>query len=157
MNIKDSQDLWNALKVLDSKLGWRLKDEATCCGITAAQCNLLLEIGESKDLSAIDLSQKTGLDTSTLSRTINNMVDNKLVMRTPSTNDRRYITLSLTNEGNKHYNGILNMINSYFDNIISKIPSKKQVQVLESIILLSDAMCDENNINCCSIQGDNDE
>lgn len=150
MRETDYYKLFEAFRIIQFKLGWQLKDETSCCGITIAQHKLLMEIGESDDYSIILLSQKTGLDTSTLSRTVNTMVKNSLIKRDQSTKDRRYVTLSLNDKGKKLFRDMTTFYNTYFERVIKKIPINKREQIIESIILLSDAVKDEDSLSCCN-------
>ena len=70
-------------------LGILEKSEVTCCGITISQCHAIVEIGWAKQISLNELADLLGLDKSTMSRTINNIVENNLVIRETHTEDRR--------------------------------------------------------------------
>lgn len=80
------------------------------------------------------------LDNSTMSRTVNNLVNNGLAERELDKKDRRYITIKLTESGNKVFEDIEESMNLYFTKVLQTIPSKKQQQVLESLEILLDAM-----------------
>ena len=113
--------------------------QMACCGITMAQCYALVEIGRSNGISLVELSQELGLENSTLSRTVNHLVNAQMVNREADPSNRRYITISLTEDGQKIFDGIETCMNLYYKQILRKIPEEKQTQVLESMQILIDA------------------
>jgi DNA-binding MarR family transcriptional regulator len=128
------------LRQLEREVGWSLKNDTQCCGISMAQCHALLEIGKKEEISIVELAEILGLDTSTLSRTIDNMVKAGLVERLSNPNDRRYVALSLTNQGKDTFTTIEEMNNNYFSQIFQLIPEEKHDRVLESVTLLAGAI-----------------
>lgn len=51
-------------------------------------------------------------------------------------NDRRYVTISLTESGEESFKAIEEFMNSYYENIYSHIPDDKKDHVLESMEIL---------------------
>ena len=149
MKPEDIRLFRDSLRHLQRSLGWQAKHDADCCGITIAQCHALLEIGKTKELSLVDLSGVLGLDPSTLSRTIDTMVTSKLVDRNANPEDRRYVTLSLTIEGQAICDRINLTFDQYYKTVITRIPADKQQQVMESISLLTRAVIESDKTTCC--------
>ncbi|MDF2594944.1 MAG: transcriptional regulator, partial [Clostridia bacterium] len=98
-------------------------------------------IGRAGHISLGELAKLLSLETSTMSRTVNNLVSNSLVQRDIDAQDRRYITISLTESGNKIYETIEKDMTFYFQDVFDNIPKDKQVQVLESMDILLEALC----------------
>jgi len=146
MKIKESSCLRELIRELVRKLGILDKSEAACCGTTVSQCHAIVEVGRAKSISLNELAEILYLDKSTMSRTINNLVQAGLVERELHPEDRRYITIILTNEGEKAFHSIEVSMEEYFSEIFSSIPKEKQKQVLESIMLLVDAV---KKNKCC--------
>lgn len=146
MEIQSKVYLRELIRVLVRNLGLLEKSEASCCEITISQCHAIVEIGRIEKLSLNELAELLELDKSTTSRTINNLVDLGLVQREVSTEDRRYITINLTTEGEKIYKNIENSMDEYYLNVFNSIPEEKRNQVLESLELLTDAV---KNNKCC--------
>ncbi len=142
------------LRQLLREMGWQFKNDAICCGVTVAQCHALLEIEKEGAISLRDLAEVLGLDISTLSRTIDNMVQTGLVARRANPEDRRYVAISLTEKGMEITGTIDRTYNDYFAAVFQKIPPHKRDQVIESIYLLADALGDINSNSCCQ-GGDN--
>lgn len=134
------------IRLLVRNLGLLEKSEASCCEITISQCHAIVEIGRIEKLSLNELAELLELDKSTTSRTINNLVDLGLVQREVSPEDRRYITINLTKEGEEIYKNIEDSMDEYYLNIFNSIPEEKRSQVLESLELLTDAV---KNNKCC--------
>jgi len=146
MEIQSKVYLRELIRLLVRNLGLLEKSEASCCEITISQCHAIVEIGRIEKLSLNKLAELLELDKSTTSRTINNLVDLGLVQREISPEDRRYITISLTTEGEKIYKNIENSMDEYYLNIFNSIPEEKRNQVLESLELLTEAI---KNSKCC--------
>ncbi|WP_426348490.1 MarR family winged helix-turn-helix transcriptional regulator [Alloiococcus sp. CFN-8] len=136
MENKESHYLRELIRVLVRNLGLLEESEATCCGTTVSQCHAIVEIGRAKEISLNELAELLGLDKSTMSRTINKLVDSGLAIRELHPDDRRYVAIKLTNEGIKIFNSIEGTMEQYYQSIFSSIPEEKRDQVLESLQLI---------------------
>lgn len=141
-NIKLCREL---VRSLERKLGY-LEEEMNCCGVSMAQCHALVEIGRAGEISLSELSKLLNLDSSTLSRTVNNLVNNAMVERQLDPQDRRYVTISLTPEGKAVFEEIETKMEGYYKKIYEAIPAEKQEQVLESLKILLEAISESE---CC--------
>lgn len=104
----------------------------TCCiGVTMAQCHALLEIEELGEATTNVLANNLLLDKSTLSRTVDSLVKLGLVKRKENSNDRRYITLVLSNKGVEK----CNEINDNNDNTYSKMLSQLSKYEADSLLM----------------------
>lgn len=146
MEKQASHFLRELIRVLVKKLGVLEKGEATCCGTTISQCHAIVEIGRAKEISLNELAEVLSLDKSTMSRTINNLVESNLVFRDLHPEDRRYVTIKLTDSGKGVFNTIESSMEQYYKSILDFIPENKREQVLESLQLLIDAV---KNNKCC--------
>lgn len=143
---KKFRQLRELVRLMERKLGV-LEDGMKCCGVSLAQCHALVEIGRAGSISLIELANLINLDNSTMSRTVNNLVNNQMAERELDPADRRYVTIKLTQAGTKAYNEIESNMEKYFMNIFDAIPENKQDQVLESLQILLKAFAE---IECCS-------
>lgn len=141
-----SDNLRELIRVLVRNLGILEKSDASCCEITIAQCHAIVEIGRAKKIVLIDLADLLGLDKSTMSRTINNLVEAELVIRDLNPENRRYVTIQLTESGMEAFKNIEETMKQYYKSIFSSIPENKRSQVLESLQLLTNAV---KNNKCC--------
>ncbi|MCK4750392.1 MAG: MarR family transcriptional regulator, partial [Bacteroidales bacterium] len=67
-----------------------LQNNASCCnGISLAQCHTLLEIEKNSEISVSDLAMNLSLDKSTVSRTVDGLVNIGMVDRVIPKENRR--------------------------------------------------------------------
>lgn len=131
-----SEYLRELLRILVRNLGILEKSDVSCCGVTIAQCHAIVEIGRIKKISLIELADLLGLDKSTMSRTINNLVEAGLVKRDIDAENRRYISIQLTDQGIDVFESIENSMYRYYSDIFKSIPEDKRNQVLDSLEIL---------------------
>ncbi|NTU50809.1 MAG: MarR family transcriptional regulator [Desulfobulbaceae bacterium] len=146
MSTSEVKQLRELIRVLERKLGILEDSEMSCCGLTLAQCHALVEIGRAERISLIELANTIGLDTSTMSRTVNNLVTKKMAKRELDPSDRRYITIQLTTAGSLSFREIETSMEAYFQKIYEAIAEKDRPPVLESLSILLKAI-DESD--CC--------
>lgn len=139
METKELHEFKQAIRGLEREFFLKLKQETESCGVTLSQRHIITEIGERKETSIVELSSILGLDPSTLSRNISNMVNLGLVNRYVTPKDRRYVTLTLTEKGQAIYDTINTIYNSYYNKIFELIPEENQMQVINSFELFYDA------------------
>lgn len=135
-------------QVLVRRFGVLQKDGAQCCGISVVQSHILYELQKRPNISLNELSDILSIDTSTLSRQVNYLVEMEMVNRLPDPKDRRYVVLSLTQKGEEQHKEIAAYMETYILNVFNQIPAEKHDQVLESLQLVSEAM--RNSADCCT-------
>lgn len=128
------------IRILVRDLGILEKSDASCCGISLAQCHAIVEIGRKEKISLVDLSGLLGLDKSTMSRTINNLVESDFVLRESDMENRRYVIIQLTEKGRSVFKDIEDSMETYYRDIFNAIPESKRYQVLVSLELLKEAV-----------------
>jgi DNA-binding MarR family transcriptional regulator len=119
-------------------------DQQKCCDLTYSQCHTLLEVGTLGQVSLVDLAHSLGLDTSTLSRTIQSLVVLGLVTRKANEKDRRYVEISLSSLGKKVYETIGRLYYDFMAKVFTLIPARKHGTVLEGVGLFADAVKQAN-------------
>lgn len=139
-NIEQAKRLREMMRLLVRKLGFMERDEASCCKITISQCHSIVEVGRAGKLSLNDLAESLNLDKSTVSRSVDNLVNQDLIIRENDPHDRRFVMLCLTEQGENIYQEVENHMEDYFLEIISMIPPEKREQVIESINYLTEAV-----------------
>jgi len=135
-----SNILRELLRVLVQNLSILEKSDASCCGVTVTQCHAILEIGRSGKISLVELADLSGVDKSTMSRTVNNLVESDFAIRESDTENRRFVIIQLTENGKKVFQNIEESMENYYKDIFGSIPEDKRSQVLESLQLLADAV-----------------
>lgn len=144
--MEQSKELRELVRLLIKKLGILQKGEAMCCGVTMAQCHAIVEIGRSGNLSLNQLSEILDLDNSTTSRTVNNLVNLEYVERNVDPDDRRFVTIQLTEKGKEVFKNLEFSMDTYYNNVMKNIPEDKRGEVLEGLRILSEAL---TKIDCC--------
>lgn len=139
-----SDNLRELLRILVRNLGILEKSDTSCSGVTIAQCHAIVEIGRAQNISLIELADLLGLEKSTMSRTINNLVEAGIVKRDIDSENRRYISIQLTEKGTEIYKSIEDSMYGYYSTIYKSIPEDKRMQVLESLEILVRAIKDNN-------------
>ena len=127
-------------RLLIRRLGLLERDNAGCCCITMPQCHVLVEVGRHKTLSVNDLAQLLNLDKSSVSKTVDKLVNSGLLQRESSPEDRRYVVLTLSPEGHLAYEDIESRMEAHFTKILQAIPAEKHTQVIESLDLFTRAL-----------------
>jgi len=151
INQKELHYFRSKLRILEREIEKALLCQTECCGVSLSQCHTLLELDDLKNASIITLSKNLDLDKSTLSRVIDGMVNLGIVNREINPNDRRYMNISLSENGKKIAKNINNLCNDYYIKVFKHIPEDKHESILESIMLFADAIKKTNNENnnCC--------
>ena len=150
----DAGTLREAVRLLERKLGVLDDVQSSCCGTSFAQCHAIVEIGRAERVALHELASLLGLDKSTMSRTITNLVNNDLATREIRRGDRRYIDIKLTEKGKRAFTDIEESMKACFARIYNAIPETKRTQVIESLQLLlqvfpeNDCRTAENS--CCA-------
>ncbi len=116
-----------------------------CSGATLAQCHVLLEVEELGQATTGQLADSLNLDKSTLSRTIDGLVNLRLIERLSNPHDRRTIPLSLTDKGRAICESINSTSDAFYNEVIERIPVDLQERVMESFDKLVQAFVEQDS------------
>lgn len=117
----------------------QLEADTGCCGVTLAQCHTLIELKASR-LSLTGLAAALGLDSSTLSRTVDGLVRAGLVERAEDASDRRSLRLTLTPAGRAKVAFIDATCNRYYAALLAGMSERDRRSVLRAVGLLAERM-----------------
>jgi DNA-binding MarR family transcriptional regulator len=141
MDVGTIQDFRRQLRRIEREVEQQIKNDTVCCGISLAQCHALMEVGlATGGLTIVELAERIKLDKSTLSRTIDSLVQQGLIDRTIHPHDRRYMQVRLTAQGNKVFNEINTGCNQLYLKMFDHIPAAKHKQIIESLGLFAQAL-----------------
>jgi DNA-binding MarR family transcriptional regulator len=154
MNIDRIRLLREKLRQVEREVNDPFRSDGGCCGLSLAQCHTLLEVGNGGRVSLVDLASILSLDTSTLSRTIQGLVMLGLVNRTASDRDRRYVSISLTEQGRAAYDKIESTFNDYFAKVIELIPAERRDAAIDGVAAFADALKAHNHSPSCCAGGE---
>jgi DNA-binding MarR family transcriptional regulator len=87
------------LRELEREVELALAGQSGCCGVTPAQCHLLLAVEEAGEISVGELAGALELDSSTLSRSVDSLVKAALLVRKEDAENRRRQLVSLSAGG----------------------------------------------------------
>ena len=121
--------LRDIIRVSLRKQGYLQKKETSCCGVTLTQCHALIEIGNAGEMAANECAKLLNLDR----RTLESMVKGNLVNRKENPEDRRYVTIELTDKGRNVFTSINESLEAYYSKIIDSIPSETRSVVYEAL------------------------
>ena len=117
------------LRVFDQELF--LQNNASCCnGISLAQCHTLLEIEKQSEISVSDLAKNLSLDKSTVSRTVDGLVNINLVDRVTPKENRRLALINLTGSGKEVCSSINYTNDSYIREVLSDFTEEEREEFL---------------------------
>ena len=138
--------LRESLRLLVRRLGVLERGEASCCSITMSQCHTIVEVGRSGTMSLNELADNLGLDKSTISRSVDKLVIDGIMLRDIDPEDRRYLSLYLSEKGQAIFQEVEKRMAAYFTEVIADIPDEKREQVVESLNILARAL---KGPRCC--------
>jgi DNA-binding MarR family transcriptional regulator len=133
------RDFRSNLRVLEREVVSQLEGETSCCGVTLAQCHTLLELSQ-REPSLTALADALDLDKSTLSRTVESMVQSGLCQRTTVAGDRRSVRLTLSPLGRSKVDTINRTCDEYYGALLGQLSESEQRQVVRAVRILADAM-----------------
>ncbi len=108
--------------------------------INKTQINILMCINENNDKSMSEISQMNGLEKSSFTRSVDYLEKYGFITRNSPENDRRKITLSLTNKGIKAAKIIKDDFDVYLESLISDFSEKEKKEFFESLTAISKYM-----------------
>lgn len=124
------------------------RDQIKTYGFTTSQCYTILELYKSGSLTMNELSEKMNLNSSTMTRILDNLVRDKYILRDKDEFDRRIVLVSLTDTGREAARNLDITVKEYYKKIIENIPEGQVEDVLKSVSLLQKAF-EKANPNCC--------
>ena len=118
------------LRVFDQEL--YLQNHASCCqGISMAQCHTLLEIEKNAEITVSDLARNLSLDKSTVSRTVDGLVNIKMVNRVIPKENRRLALIHLTDSGKQVCSDINYSSDSYMREMLNDFTEDEKQDFLK--------------------------
>lgn len=117
------------IRIFDRELSYQ--NNASCCnGISVSQCHTLLEIEKNSEISVSELATKLSLDKSTVSRTVEGLVNISLVDRVIPKENRRMALINLTDNGKQVCSTINYSNDSYIEAVLKDFTSEEQEEFL---------------------------
>jgi MarR family transcriptional regulator, organic hydroperoxide resistance regulator len=124
------------------------RDQTKVHGFTTSQCYVLIELFKLGSLTMNELSERMNLNTSTMTRVVDNLVRDKYVCRDRDESDRRIVIVTLTDKGRGITVKLNNTVTDYYRKIIANIPEGQVEEILKAVEILLGAF-EKANPNCC--------
>lgn len=118
-------------------------------GVTVALGNAVLAMPGSGPITMNDLSERTGLAQSTMTRTVDQLVDKGLAQRRTSDEDRREVHVELTPKGLEVQKGLDSSRQQVIEVVRDRFPESERAAAIQVLRRVSDAFsCAAKD--CCS-------
>ena len=117
-------------------------------GVTTSQGGTLLAFTPDKTMSMKDLSLAVGVDSSTMTRMVDQLVDKGLVVRKTDEKDRRLVRIGLTPAGRKLHRELNGALAGFYKDSLDEIPDQERVVIIQSLDRLNRAIA-KGLENCC--------
>ncbi len=108
--------------------------------INKTQINIMMLIDENKNSSMSEISQMTGIEKSSFTRSVDCLEKNGFITRNAIENDRRITKLSLTKNGIKATTLIRNDFDKYLESLINGFSEDEKNEFLGSLESISKYM-----------------
>lgn len=130
------------------KLNLLNRDQKVCYGLTLPQCGAIETLHREGMLPMNDLSRQMGVTISTMTRIVDILVRDNLVIRRESTGDRRKVCIHLTENGQALASRLQKCSLDYSRAIFERIPEDDRQKVLETLEILNNAI-ESTSSKCC--------
>lgn len=128
------------LRALERQVELALIAQTECCGVTPAQCHLLLAVEEAGEASVGDLASVLELDASTLSRTVDGLVRAGILGRREDPANRRRQLIRLTPSGREKADSINDLCDRYYDGLLASLPAGETEMLMAALPLFAKTM-----------------
>jgi len=119
------------------------RGERRCFGVSMSQCMTLELLHNEGPLAIGDLSERLGLDASTVTRVVDVLVRDTLVRRSRNElGDRRRVAISLTPAGRRLARRLESNADEYCERILQRLPAGRHEDVVHALRVLVDALDD---------------
>ncbi|MEW9700424.1 MarR family winged helix-turn-helix transcriptional regulator [Paenibacillus sp. SI8] len=110
-------------------------DKSIIDGLTPRQVHIIMEIGSNVFRNG-ELASRLGVESSTLTRTLDPLVKSKIVDRELNPDNRREVLIRLSETGNSVLNKVHEKMDHICSQILEHVPDHQLEQVETSILLL---------------------
>ena len=117
-------------------------------GVTTSQGGTILSIPLNSTLKMNELSKAAGVDTSTMTRMVDQLVDKGLVTRKTGEKDRRQVQIGLTITGKKLRQELAAALDNFYKDSLDQIPEKDREAIIESLLKVNEAI-NKGLEECC--------
>ncbi len=144
-----------SLRALEREVELSLLSQTECCGVTSAQCHLLLEMESRGSASIGELAEALELDPSTLSRTADSLVKAGLASREDDPANRRRQILALLPPGREKVDFINAACDEYYESVLAGADGARRDETARAVAILAAAIRAKRleGFSCCPAVG----
>lgn len=114
-------------------LGQRFRSILKPHGVTVRRWRILMVLMTNGPCNMTELRAKSLIEQSALSRVVDQMERDNLVVRRPKFDDNRIIEVFLTDQGRKSYADLVPAAQSYADSIVAGMPERERQALLKAL------------------------
>ncbi len=111
-----------------------------CGGFNEKEQILILYLGKNDEVKMSDLAGIIDAPVSTITSIVNKLVENEILDRDHSVEDRRVINVTLTTKGKNIYKKIRTQKDELSDALLSKLSEKDQASMIKYINILASSL-----------------
>ena len=134
------------LRRLEQLIVSQLREDTCCYGVSVAQCHCLLAVEQLGRPSQNELAEQLCLDKSSLSRTVEGLVQIGLLERAIDERDRRVYRIGLTEQGRETCATINVTNDALYSRVLDRLPMPVET-VTSAFSAIVEAMMEEKNEN----------
>jgi DNA-binding MarR family transcriptional regulator len=129
-----------SLRALEREIELSIAAETECCGVTVAQCHLILELEHRGPSSVGELADALALDQSTLSRTADALFKAGLATRRDDPSNRRRQIVELSPAGGKKAELINRRCDARYESVLGDEAGPDRAAMAETVAFLALAL-----------------
>jgi DNA-binding MarR family transcriptional regulator len=118
-------------------------------GVTASQGGTLLNLPAKQSIPMNELSTAAGVDNSTMTRMVDQLVEKGLVLRQADEKDRRLVRIGLAPAGQKLRQELTDALANFYIDSLEEIPEEERITIINSLERLKDSIA-KGLETCCN-------
>jgi len=146
------EDFYLTLTKIILKLKLLEQEEIVCYGVTIPQSYTIKTIDNFGKISMKELSYELGVTVSTMTRIVDILARDEIVLRENNPDDRRSFLVELTAKGKELAVKLKECTKEYLNLLFKKISEKDRQKVIDALKILLSSI--ETNRSCCKIVSD---
>jgi DNA-binding MarR family transcriptional regulator len=147
-----TRDFANKVSVLLGQISRNNETYEHACvnffGVTSSQGGTLLNLPAKQTLPMNELSSVSGVDNSTMTRMVDQLVEKGLVLRQADEKDRRLVRIGLTPAGQKLRQELNDALANFYMDSLEEIPEAERAAIINSLERLKSSI-EKGLERCC--------
>lgn len=140
MSRRLAERLYRAQHKMAKFYQFRNRDTTLCHDVTPTQCYTLFELAETPRLTMTELARAVGLEASSMTRAVDDLVARGYVRRRDDPDDRRRCLIELTKAGRATHQRIFESCVHQERDILAQIPPSSREDVIRAMELLAECL-----------------